>query len=372
MDNKFTVINLDPDASLPQVHQLVQQLVWMIANKTISEGETLPNIREMGEFLGIHMHTVRAAYHLLEERNLVSIKPRAGTVVRKYEPFLTINQANQHRKSLIAVLIPEMNFFYDQIFRGIRSVADHYHYLPVAIPCGDEPLIAESAYADVSARDFLGVINISLGFSDDFYRNFNQDQYLDIPLVFIDDFLAVSHRIIINISDAMEIAISHLLEHGYEDIALINCPSNWPVGEQVLSGFQSGLRHLERINKSSVFNAPNFSHSAGVFCAEQILAGSKLPRALVATSDELAIGAMSIFNKHGLRVPDDIAVIGYGNIPLASSTHPPLTTTSLPLHAVGQQAMKTLHKILQGNLKVWEQHEFAGKLVLRESCGCLP
>ena len=200
------------------------------------------------------------------------------------------------------------------------------------------------------------------------------DQLIDRQIqlrVFIDDFLTSTHRILIDISSAIEIAVKHLLEHGYQDIALINCPADWPVGIQIRNGFQSGLHDFDnKTISSSIHNAPNFSHGAGAFCAEQILAGGNLPRALVAASDELAIGAMSVFHSHGLRIPDDIALVGYGNISLADSTNPPLTTISLPLHAVGQQAMETLAHILQGDVESWAQHEFSGKLVQRESCGC--
>ena len=87
MDKKFSIVRLDQDSAILLASQLSRKLTWMIAAGDIHEGETLPNIREYAELLGIHMHTVRAAYHLLEADQLVTVRPRTGTIVKKYEPF---------------------------------------------------------------------------------------------------------------------------------------------------------------------------------------------------------------------------------------------------------------------------------------------
>ena len=371
MDSKYNLIDLNHDFALPLANQLAQRIKWMIAGGIISEGEKLPNIRAMGDFLKIHMHTVRSAYHLLEDYNLVSVKPKTGTIVYKYIPFITSDDALGVDKSLIAILLPEMNDFYNQIFQGIQLVASTKQYLPVAIPCGEEPYIAEFAYANVSTHGFAGVINLSLGFSDEFYEEFKGFQYLNVPLVFVDNFSGVTHSLNTNVEEAVYQAADHLVKHNFNNIALINCPADWPIGHEALKGYSKAIKKIgKELDPDLLFTVPNFSFDAGVFCAQQIIQKKQLPDAFIAVGELLTLGAISTFQNQGFSIPDDIAVIGYNNITPATNLNSTLSTIAFPLQELGQQAMTSLIRILQGKVKTWENKDFPGKLLIRKSCGC--
>jgi len=370
MNKNYELITLNKSFALPLANQLAQRILWMIAGGIISEGEILPNIRDMGEYLGVHMHTVRAAYHILEDKDVVMVKPRAGTIVKKYTPFTSQDQVFSIQNRQIAVLIPEMTPFYYQIFKGIQSAADPDRYLPLVIPCGDDPIFAEAVYSDISAGGFAGVINISLGFSDMFYKNFAEENRLSIPLIFIGDFNARTHRVVLNTVDAISQGTNHLIQHGYEEIGLINCPKDWPVGREIYKGYSTALvSHNLQTSMDLVFSAPDFTIEAGIFCAEQILKHKLLPRALMAASDTLALGAMFTFQQHGLKIPDDISIIGYNNIAQSTISSPPLTTIALPTYEIGFQAMQSMKRIINKEISSWEHHTFSGKLIVRNSCG---
>jgi len=372
MDNKYRLLSLNKSSAFPLANQLAQKLTWMIASEIITEGETLPDIRTMGDFLGLHMHTIRAAYHLLEQHKMVTVKPRAGTVVQKYVPFLSQLEPDIRHNGLIAVLIPEMSAFYNQIFKGIQSVAEPEHFLPLAVSCGEDPYRAESIYADISAGGFVGVINISVGFPDTFYVDFHGDSFLNLPLVFVDDFNATTHRVLINTANAIQQATRHMLEHGYQNIVLLNCPLDWPIGFEVYQGYAAALQNASLTpSPDRVYTVPDFTHSAGVFTANRILQSSPLPRAIVCAGDELALGAITAIHANGLSVPQDIAIIGYNDIPISTSSRPGLSTIALPALEIGAQAARSLLKIINKETRTWESHAFSGKLVLRESCGCI-
>jgi LacI family repressor for deo operon, udp, cdd, tsx, nupC, and nupG len=371
MNKKFTTIRLDQNSAFPLANQLARKLTWMIAAGDITEGETLPPIRDFSESLGIHMHTVRAAYHILESRQLVSMRPRVGTVVNEYIPFQSAARPEMTAEGFIAVLIPDMSDFYSQILKGIISVLEKENLIPVVIPCSEDPYYAEAAYKIVSAKDFLGVINITIGFSDEYYEVLRSQNNKDAPLVFIDDFAAVGHRMLADTQGAISLAVSHLAQHGYKDLALINCPGDWPVGTEVLKGFQKGLEgsNLE-YQPEDVYVLPDFSYDAGNFCGERILSSTRRPRAVVAASDSLALGAISAFKSGGLKVPEDIAVIGYNDIPIAAIFDPPLTTIALPAFQIGERGANALMKAINGKNEQWIEEVFEGKLVVRKSCGC--
>ncbi len=226
-------------------------------------------------------------------------------------------------------------------------------------------------YKTLSARGITGFINISQGFSDVFYQKFARDENLDIPLIFLDVIDAKTHSITIDTPGAIGLAVNHLLDHGYREIALVNCPEEWPIGREALKGFRRALkaRGIDP-GTSRVYTVPNFGNDAGRFVIERMLSSQSLPRALVTVSDNLAIGAISALKSHSLQVPKDVAVIGFNDIATASIIDPPLSTISLPLFDMGQQTMDSLLDILDDGVSDWITKAFSGQLVIRESCGC--
>ena len=83
------------------------------------------------------------------------------------------------------------------------------------------------------------------------------------------------------------------------------------------------------------------------------------------------MGVISAFNKNDLTIPDDIAIVGYNDIPLARTFTPPLTTVSLPAFEMGEFAMNTLSDVIEGITTSWVERTFYGDLVRRDSCGCI-
>lgn len=372
MDEKYRVIRLSKSAAFPIANQLARQLTWMIADGVIREGETLPPIREFADLLGINMHTVRSAYHILEKQILVKMRPKIGTEVLKYVPFMTTSKHELLKNDLIAVFIPNLSDFYNQIVKGIEFSARKKNLIPVVISCNEDPIYAESIYRNISARNFSGAINITIGFTDAFYKDFQDKGFSHIPLVFVDDFNATGHKILIDTEAAIYGATNHLIQHGYKDIALVNCLEDWPVGREILRGFKRALSESEiQPKQDRLFSVSDFTFEAGIFCGDRILQRPQLPQAVVSASDTLALGVISVFNKNNLTIPGDIAIVGYNNIPLAKTSSPPLTTVSLPSFEMGEFAMNTLSDVIRGITTSWTEKTFYGNLVIRESCGCI-
>lgn len=371
MDKKFLIPKITKNAALPVANQLARQLSWLIADGVIKPGEKLPTIREYAQELNIHHHTVRAAYHLLGERAIVDINPGVGTVVKGYFPF-THEAVNSYLdQRMIGIFVPSLADFYQQIFSGIENIARKNHLIPFVLSCHEDPIFAEAMYKTLTARGITGFINISQGFSDAFYKDFSLAKNLNVPLVFLDVVDAQSHSIIIDTPAAIGLAVDHMLGHGYRDITLVNCPSDWPVGREALKGFHHALE-IRGVSpqSSNVYTVPNFGYDAGRFVIERMLKMQTLPRGLVTVSDNLAIGAISALKDHSIKVPEDVAVIGFNDIATATIVDPPLSTISLPLFEMGQYAMLSLVKILEDEVDEWISKKFSGQLATRASCGC--
>jgi DNA-binding LacI/PurR family transcriptional regulator len=368
---KFLIPKILKNSALPTANQLARQLTWLIADGVIKKGEKLPTIRDYAEVLNIHHHTVRAAYHILEERKLVSISPRIGTIVRKYAPFVSDSHQDYFDLEMIAILVPLLTDFYQQIVSGVESVALKSKLLTVVLSCHEDPIFAETIYKNLSARGINGIINISLGFSDSFHLELKRMEYINVPLIFLDVVDAGTHSITIDTSGAIGLATHHLLDHGYSDLAMINCPADWPIGREALKGFRQAFesRGLD-FSHTSVFTVPDFGYDAGRFIVDRMLQNNSLPRGIVTVSDNLAIGVISALKENGLRVPHDVAIIGFNDIFPASMINPPLSTIALPLFDMGQLTMLSMNRVLTGKMDNWIHKSFSGKLVIRESCGC--
>ncbi len=370
MDVKYLLVKLEKDAPLSLVHQLARSLKWMMATGEIKEGEALPNIREFADALGIHMHTVRAAYHLMEDSGLVTIKPRAGTRAKAYVPFQgALEDHSPHQ--FAAVLVPMLTDFYNQIMAGMTAILEAEDLIPVVIPCREDPYFANSIFKTLSAGNYCGIINISIGFDDDFALELRWQITTNTPIVFVDDFLDFGHRIDFNTSGAIHQLTTHLGEHGYRKIALISCPGFWPIGSEVRTGYAQALEDLGlEVDESLCVTVPTFTFEAGKFCVERMLAQKKLPDAIVAASDTLALGAIASLKAAGLQIPRDIAVVGYNDIAYSKFSDPPLTTAVLPAYKIGVSSAKMLLRILKGGLETWQHEQFDSELIVRRSCGC--
>jgi DNA-binding LacI/PurR family transcriptional regulator len=180
-----------------------------------------------------------------------------------------------------------------------------------------------------------------------------------------------THSLTIDTLGALKQATTHLLDHGYEDIALINVPADWPISREAFRGFQQAFKERNlNINKELLFSVPNFGYDAGRFVIKRMLNEGLSPRAIVTVSDNLAIGAISELRKNGLQVPQDVAIIGFNDIVASSIIDPPLTSVALPLFEMGQETMLVLNTVLNGGVCKWIHQVFSGNLAIRDSCGC--
>jgi LacI family transcriptional regulator len=117
------------------------------------------------------------------------------------------------------------------------------------------------------------------------------------------------------------------------------------------------------------FDVEEFSPELGYPFAKQLLARNKPFTALFAYNDLSAIGAMRAFQESGLRVPQDISVVGFDDIPVAVYYYPSLTTLRQPLVAMGELAARTLVERIEGKEASPSEIAVEGELIVRESTG---
>ncbi|MGQ9560316.1 MAG: LacI family DNA-binding transcriptional regulator [Candidatus Oleimicrobiaceae bacterium] len=167
----------------------------------------------------------------------------------------------------------------------------------------------------------------------------------------------------------------HLLEHGYAPVAMIRGPSGNFDAETRERGYRQALRehgHDPDAQGGSYLMQGNFDRQSGYLAMSMLLGMAKPPRAVFAANDEMALGAYGAIADHGLSIPDDVAVVGFDDIDVASSIRPPLTTVHVPITQLGCLAAERLITAIEQKEELPPAQEtvLSTGLVIRESCGC--
>jgi LacI family transcriptional regulator len=166
------------------------------------------------------------------------------------------------------------------------------------------------------------------------------------------------------------LATEHLLQSGYRDIAILCGPHWMPVSRDRLAGYQAALRDWGvPIRPEWIVPGLGFNEETGQYAMRTLLQAERRPRAVFAASDLIAFGAIAVLDEVGLRVPEDIAFVGFDGIPAAASFRPPLTTVRQPLEAMGRLAAEHLCGLIAGETDERLHVTVKTELVVRDSCG---
>ncbi len=114
---------------------------------------------------------------------------------------------------------------------------------------------------------------------------------------------------------------------------------------------------------------PDYSLAAGAEGTEKLLQLEKPPTAIFAIADTLALGSMRAIKRKGLRIPQDIALISFNDIPAADLVEPALTTIATPSIRLGYEAMKMLNKLISSKKPAKARITLPVELIIRQSCG---
>jgi LacI family transcriptional regulator len=192
-----------------------------------------------------------------------------------------------------------------------------------------------------------------------------------IPCVGLDDIGLVpnlGHVSSDNVGGALE-AVRHLVAVGRRRIATIHAPLSHTVGEERLLGYRLGLGEVDLPCLPEYLVEADFLLNDGEMAMERLLALDERPDAVFAASDVMAIGAMSAIEKAGLRVPDDIAVVGFDDVPYATLVSPQLTTVRQDAPAQGIAAAEGLLRMIVNPSANPIELVVPVELIVRESSG---
>jgi LacI family transcriptional regulator len=137
-------------------------------------------------------------------------------------------------------------------------------------------------------------------------------------------------------------ATEHLIAAGAKRIACITGPVRASTASERLAGYQRALRDHGRPADPDLVRRADFREDGGYAAARTLLAGRKRPDALFVANNLMTIGALRALNEAGLRVPEDVLLVGFDDAPWTTLTTPQLSVVAQPTHELGQQAARLL------------------------------
>jgi LacI family transcriptional regulator len=175
----------------------------------------------------------------------------------------------------------------------------------------------------------------------------------------------VSYIDVDNITSSAQV-VAYLFRLGYHRIATIAGPHNMIAGEDRLKGYKAGLEQCAIPFDPELVAEGDFTEESGYQAMLRLLAVG--PQAVFAASDSMAFGALRALQERGLRVPDDVAVVGFDDVPAAANAHPPLTTVRQPVQRMGDVAAETLITLIENPNIPLRQIVLPTELVIRATC----
>jgi len=331
-------------------------------------------LKEVAEALGVSAMTVSRA---INGRTNVDEKTRQSVLKKVeemgYVPNHVAKSLVSHKTFTIGVVIPEISHhFFAEVIGGIEKVTYAGSYQLLLTNSAESFKREKKALETLRSQRVDGIL-ISCTMENEDYSNYKKVIDSGVPMVFFDrciEGLGISTVSVDDRKGAKKIT-QHMLDHGYKSIACLRGPEI-SIGKERFMGYMDALSENKiSVNEDWIIES-GFQERGGYKAMEKILQlpENDRPRAVVAVNDPAAIGAMEAIYDKGLRIPEDIAIVGFSDDIRAELLKSPLTTVRQRPYDIGRVAADKLIKTIENEDEPVTNLVLLTELVVRESCGC--
>jgi LacI family transcriptional regulator len=329
----------------------------------------MATIRDVARAAGVSVATVsRVLNNHARVRTETRTRVNAAAHALDYTPNEVARSLITSRTHAFGVLLPDLyGEFFSEVLRGVdlRARRDGFHLLVSSSHANGADLVD-------ALRSMRGRIDGLIVMAPDVdTAALVKAAGVGIPLVLLDPgarVLGCDSISIDNVSGAST-AVEHLLGLGHRLIATITGPDQNADAQQRLAGYRRALEARGITPDPAFAVAGDFTEPSGYAAVARLLELRPRPTAIFAANDNMAIGAMSALSQAGLRVPEDMAIVGFDDIAMARYLNPPLTTVNVDLLDLGARAVQRLIDTRSGASTRLRHEVTPATLVVRRSCG---
>ncbi|MDW7680734.1 MAG: LacI family DNA-binding transcriptional regulator, partial [bacterium] len=289
-----------------------------------------------------------------------------------YKPNPIARGLSRKKTDTIGVILPEMvDEFFTEIIRGIDEEAYRTNNYVMVASSYSQRNIVETLLEFMGSGRVDGLILMIPQINDDVSTLIYKSKR---PIVLLNNNIKNNKFVSFNINNFQGAynVVEHLIGHGYQNIAIIQGPEGNIDADERYRGYVQALsNHGLPVNNSLIIPG-NFTVKSGYYGFIRLMSQPQKPEAIFASNDMMAVGVYEAARTSNLKIPQDVAVVGFDDIFLSRLLSPRLTTVHVPIVELGRKAMRYLLKMVNNQVdpKTSYREELTTGLIIGGSCGC--
>jgi len=365
---------LDFRSGVPLYIQLTNILTNEIVSNSYKPDDKFFTEREIIENYHISANTVKGALNILVHRGLLYRRPRKGTFIKSTNIINNTSIAQNTYTENITLVFPKavwegmFNPFYSKVLEGVEDeISDSGFHLDFFILKGS-PKKESILYSKIIENRTKGIFILGGELDKELLVKIKNT---GIPFVLIDNPENpdnIKAIMLDNINGSYK-AVQYLINKGHKKIAYLGGGTRNKVCFLRLEGYKKAMESAGlKIDNNFIIQGERLNSEYGFKSMDTyIKKAKKLPTAIFAVNDVVAIGAHRALVHHGLSVPDDISLIGFDDIEMSGLLQPPLTTMRVDREKMGRTAVKMMLGLIKNNGSIDKNILLQPKLIERKS-----
>ncbi|AMM98298.1 catabolite control protein A [Bacillus pumilus] len=264
-----------------------------------------------------------------------------------YRPNAVARGLASKKTTTVGVIIPDISsIFYSELARGIEDIATMYKY-NIILSNSDQNTDKELHLLNTMlGKQVDGIVFMGGNITDVLVEEFKRSPVPIVLAASVEE-QAQTPSVNINYEQAIYDSVQLLVEKGHKRIAFVSGPMSEPINSmRKLAGYKRALEEAGIAFDDALVAEGDYSYDSGIESLAHLLEQSDKPTAVIAATDEMALGVIHGAQDRGVSIPEDLEVIGFDNTRLSLMVRPQLTTVVQPTYDIGAVAMRLLTKLM--------------------------